>query len=39
MHWKRCDRLRRLHDQAVERSLGMVAPFAERMARRLSART
>src|SRR5262249_50616000 len=36
MHWRRYDRLRRLHDQAVERSLGMLAPFAKRTPARLN---
>lgn len=37
MHWRRYDRLRRRHDQAVHDSLGMLAPYAKRMASRLNA--
>ena len=37
MHWRRYDRLRRQHDQAVQDSLGMLAPYAKRMASRLNA--
>jgi hypothetical protein len=32
MHWQRYDRLRRVHDRAVQDSLRMLAPFAQRMA-------
>jgi hypothetical protein len=37
MHQKRYNRLRCLHDQAVERSLGIVAPLADQMLRRVAA--
>jgi hypothetical protein len=37
MHWRRYDRLRRVHDQAVQDSIRMLAPYAERMASRLNA--
>jgi len=39
MHWRRYDRLRRQHDQAVQASIGSLAPFAKRMLSRLKART
>jgi hypothetical protein len=39
MHWRRDDRLRLLHDQAVQSSLEMLAPLAERMVRQLTARS
>jgi hypothetical protein len=32
MHWRRYDRLRLSHDQAVQDSVGMLASFAKRMA-------
>jgi hypothetical protein len=38
MHWRRYDRLRRQHDQAVECSLGMLGPVAKRMLSRITAR-
>jgi hypothetical protein len=39
MHWRRYDRLRRLHDRAVQDSIGTLAACAERMLSRLTART
>jgi hypothetical protein len=39
MHWRRYDRLRHQHDQAVRDSLGTLTAFANRMASRLAAHT
>jgi hypothetical protein len=35
MHWRRYDRLRRFHDQAVENSLAMLSPYITRLSHRV----
>ena len=39
MHWRRYDRLRRQHDQAVQDSIGTLAACAKRMLSRLTAKS